>query len=170
MEIDAKAFLLGSCWEAPSPPPPRKLPGSSPSPGKLLGSYPFPATNCGQVQPPLPSHKLRTYAATPSQPLIADACCRPFPATNCGPMQHFNPFGKRDAGRKREDAGKDNSVAARGDAKDYTYGPRACTHDIKSPLQMLKRIARACPNPGPRSGLLPILFLPPHRSATHYSL
>ena len=116
MEIDAKAFLLGSCWEAPSPAPARKLPGSSPSPGKLLGSYPFPATNCGQVQPPLPSHKLRTYAATPSQQQIADACCRPFPATNCGPMQYFNPFGKRDAGRKREDVGKDKSVAARGDA------------------------------------------------------
>ena len=30
-------FLLGSCWEAPSPPP-GKQPGNSPSPGKLLGS------------------------------------------------------------------------------------------------------------------------------------
>ena len=72
MEIDAKAFRFGSCWEAPSPPPPRKLPGSSPSPGKLLGSYPFPATSCGQVKPPLPSHKLRTYAATLRIHLLAD--------------------------------------------------------------------------------------------------
>ncbi len=47
-----------------------------------------------------------------------------------------------------------------------TYSSRARTPDIKFQLQMLKRIARACPNPGPRSGHLPILLLPPHRSST----
>ena len=51
-----------------------------------------------------------------------------------------------------------------------TYGSRARTHDIKSPLQMLQRIARACPNPGRAAGSY--LYFSCHHTAprhtTHY--
>ena len=89
MEIDAKAFLLGSCWEAPSPPP-GKLLGSWEAPSrsrkKLLGSslpsfweaagkLPLSWEAAGEL--PLPSHKLRTSEATPSQLQTADVCSHP---------------------------------------------------------------------------------------------